>query len=64
MPHPAFIIKQAKSKEYFWNLTAKNGQVILCSGMYKHKSSAKHSIGRVASIAPSAAVVDGRGVTI
>ncbi|MDX2062478.1 MAG: YegP family protein, partial [Bacteroidia bacterium] len=38
MAHPAFIIEKTKDGQFRFNLTAKNGQVILSSESYKSKT--------------------------
>lgn len=42
-----FQIKKAKSGEFYFNLLAANGEVILTSEMYKAKASAKNGIRSV-----------------
>ncbi len=42
-----FEIKRAKDKEYFFNLLAHNGEVILTSEMYKSKTGAKNGVAAV-----------------
>ncbi|MCB0618778.1 MAG: YegP family protein [Saprospiraceae bacterium] len=41
------IFQSAKNQEYYFNLKAKNGQVILSSEGYKQKASAKNGIESV-----------------
>jgi len=45
--HPKFDLKLAKNGEFYFNLTAKNGEVILTSETYKAKSSALNGIESV-----------------
>lgn len=45
--HPKFIIEKAKNGKYKWGLTAKNGEMILSSQMYKSKASCKNGIASV-----------------
>lgn len=54
MAHPSFIIKQAKNGQFFFNLTAKNGQVIASSEMYTTKAACENGIDSVRSNAPEA----------
>ena len=42
-----FDIKRAKDGEYYFNLLAGNGEIILTSEMYKAKASAKNGIESV-----------------
>jgi uncharacterized protein YegP (UPF0339 family) len=42
-----FDLKKAKNGQFYFNLKATNGQVILTSEMYKAKSSAKNGIESV-----------------
>jgi uncharacterized protein YegP (UPF0339 family) len=58
MAHPAFIIKQAKDGQFYFNLTAKNGQVIASSEMYKTKAACKNGIESVKTNATPAAIDD------
>jgi len=45
MSHPRFMVFRGKrGGQYYFNLTAKNGQVILQSEGYKSKASAKNGI--------------------
>lgn len=52
--HPKFELKQAKNGDFFFNLTAKNGQVIATSEMYKSKAAAENGIASVKTNAPEA----------
>lgn len=54
MAHPAFIIKQAKDGQFYFNLTAKNGQVIASSEMYTTKAACENGIASVKTNAPNA----------
>ena len=45
--HPKYELKQAKNGDYYFNLTAKNGQVIATSEMYKSKAAAENGIASV-----------------
>jgi len=56
--HPKFEIKKAKNGEFFFNLTAKNGQVIASSEMYSSKASAENGIASIKENAPKAEVED------
>jgi hypothetical protein len=42
-----FELKKAKNGQFFFNLKASNGEVILTSEMYKEKRSAKNGIASV-----------------
>ena len=42
-----FEIKRAKDKEYYFNLLAHNGEVILTSEMYRSKTGAKKGVAAV-----------------
>ena len=44
MKHPKFELKKTKNGDFYFNLTAGNGQVIASSQMYKSKVSAKKGI--------------------
>ena len=52
--HPKFELKTAKNGDFFFNLTAKNGQVIATSEMYKSKAAAENGIASVKTNAPAA----------
>lgn len=52
--HPKFELKTAKNGDFFFNLTAKNGQVIATSEMYKSKAAAENGIASVKTNAPEA----------
>ena len=54
MAHPAFIIKQAKDGQFYFNLTATNGQVIASSEMYTTKAACENGIASVKTNAPNA----------
>ena len=41
MAHPSFQLKKAKNDQYYFTLTAKNGQVIAQSEMYNSKDAAE-----------------------
>jgi uncharacterized protein YegP (UPF0339 family) len=45
--HPKFILKTAKNGDNYFVLTAKNGQVIAQSEMYKSKAAAQNGIDSV-----------------
>jgi uncharacterized protein len=47
MAHPEFQVKTGKDGQYYFNLTAKNGQVILSSEGYKAKESCENGIASV-----------------
>lgn len=52
--HPKFLIKQAKNGQFYFNLTAKNGQVIATSEMYTTKAACKQGIEAVKDSSPPA----------
>ena len=54
MGHPAFIVKTAKDGQTYFTLTAKNGEPIGKSEMYKAKASAINGIESVRKNAPKA----------
>jgi len=45
--HPKFDLKTSSNDKYYFNLTAKNGQVILTSEMYNSKDGAENGIRSV-----------------
>lgn len=47
MAHPEFQVKTGKDGQYYFNLTAKNGQVILSSEGYKAKEGCENGIASV-----------------
>lgn len=58
MAHPSFILKKAKNDQFYFVLTAKNGQVIAQSEMYTTKDAAENGINSVKTNAPEAATDD------
>ncbi len=56
--HPKFELKKAKNGDFYFNLTAKNGQVIASSEMYKSKAAAENGIASVKENAPEAEIED------
>lgn len=56
--HPKFELKRAKNGDFFFNLTAKNGQIIASSEMYKSKAAAQNGIASVKENAPQAEIED------
>ena len=56
--HPRFELKTAKDGQFYFNLTAKNGQVIASSEMYKSKEAALNGINYVKENAPRADMED------
>lgn len=58
MAHPAFIIKPSKDGQFYFNLTAKNGQVIATSEMYTTKAACENGIESVKENAPLAQIDD------
>jgi uncharacterized protein len=47
MAHPEFQVSNGKDDKFYFNLTAKNGQVILTSQGYKGKDGCKNGIASV-----------------
>ncbi len=45
--HPKFDLRKSKNGQYYFNLTAENGQVILTSEMYTQKHNALNGIESV-----------------
>lgn len=58
MSHPKFTINKTRNGQFFFNLTAKNGQVIASSEMYKTKRSCQNGIYSVQENAPVADIED------
>ena len=44
MAHPEFQVKTGKDGQYYFNLTARNGQIILASEGYKAKEGCENGI--------------------
>ena len=47
MAHPEFQVKTGKDNQFYFNLTAKNGQVILSSEGYTSKAGCENGIASV-----------------
>lgn len=58
MAHPQFTLKTAKNGQYYFVLTAKNGQAIAQSEMYTTKAAAENGIASVKTNAPEANTED------
>ncbi|MDA7950922.1 MAG: YegP family protein [Pirellulaceae bacterium] len=56
--HPKFELKKSKNDQFYFNLTAKNGQVIATSEMYTTKDAAENGIRSVTENAPKAETED------
>ena len=56
--HPKFELKKSKNDQYYFNLTAANGQVIATSEMYTTKDAAENGIASVQKNAPQAEIED------
>lgn len=56
--HPKFELKKSKNDQFFFRLTAKNGQVIARSEMYTTRAAAENGIDSVKTNAPIAANSD------
>ena len=56
--HPKFELKSSKNGQFYFNLTAKNGQVIATSEMYTTKAAAENGIASVQENAPNAETED------
>ena len=63
MAHPAFQLKTAKNGQFYFTLTAKNGQVIAQSEMYNSKDAAENGIASVKTNAPLADTDDQSAAT-
>jgi len=63
MAHPAFQLKTAKNGQFYFTLTAKNGQVIAQSEMYTTKDAAENGIASVKKNAPEAQTDDQTSAT-
>ena len=61
MAHPAFQLKTAKDGQFYFNLTAKNGQIIATSEMYTTKAACENGIESVKENAPIAEIDDQTG---
>ena len=55
-----FVVKKAKNGQYYFNLKAANGEIILTSEMYKKKASAMNGIASVQKNSPDAGRYDRR----
>jgi uncharacterized protein len=55
-----FQLKKAKDGQFYFNLMASNGEVVLTSEMYKAKPSAKNGIASVMKNAPDAKRFEGK----
>lgn len=53
--HPKYLITKGGNDEFYFNLTAKNGQVVLTSEGYSAKSGCKNGIESVRKNSPSEA---------
>jgi uncharacterized protein len=51
MPHPQFRLFRGKTGKFYFNLTAKNGQVILTSQGYANKAGALNGVKAVKAAA-------------
>jgi uncharacterized protein YegP (UPF0339 family) len=47
MAHPEFQVSRGKDEKFYFNLTAKNGQIILSSQGYTSKESCKSGVASV-----------------
>lgn len=56
--NPKFCLKESKNGQFYFNLTAKNGQVIASSEMYTTKSACENGIASVKTNAPTAETED------
>ena len=54
----SYELKLAKNKQFYFNLKAANGEVILTSEMYKSTRSMENGIKSVCKNAPGAAIDD------
>lgn len=56
--HPKFELKKSSDDQYYFNLTAKNGQTIATSERYTTKAAAENGIASVKTNAPIAEIED------
>ncbi len=56
--HPKFELKQSKNGQFYFNLTAANGQVIATSEQYTTRQAAVNGIASVQTNAPKAETED------
>jgi uncharacterized protein YegP (UPF0339 family) len=56
MARPKFLIKKSKNDMFYFNLTAKNGQVIATSEMFPTVDATKRGIEAVKKYAPDAPI--------
>ncbi len=56
--NPKFCLKEAKNGQFFFNLTATNGQTIATSEMYTTKAACENGIASVQENAPNAETED------
>ena len=47
MGHPKFLLKTGKNGKFYFNLTAKNGQIILSSQAYSSKAGCENGVKSV-----------------
>jgi uncharacterized protein YegP (UPF0339 family) len=52
MGHPRFTIKRSSDAQYYFTLSAANGEIILTSELYRFRSSARNGIASVRDNAP------------
>lgn len=62
MAHPVFVIKKSPEGQFFFNLTAKNGQVLMTSEYYMSRLGCEAAIENVRNYAMVAQVHDTSGV--
>lgn len=58
MINPAFIIRRSRDGQYYFTLTAKNGQVMASSEMYASKAACETAIATVREYATMAETID------
>ncbi|MCB9988971.1 MAG: YegP family protein [Rhodospirillales bacterium] len=58
MAHPCFQMKKSKNGDFYFCLTAKNGQIIAQSEMYSSRSACENGIRSVQENAPAADIDD------
>jgi len=56
--HPKFVIFQGKDGQYYFRLTAKNGETIASGEGYTSKAGCKNGIASVKTNAPIAPIED------
>ncbi len=58
MPHPSFIMDNTQDGQFHFNLTARNGEIILTSESYTTKGACENGVESVKTNAPDEARFD------